>query len=452
MAYSTREVNEMQRAIAPAVYGALDLDIEPERFRTRIDSPPIGPSRGVDVKKLERFLGDPAEVELYRQLTLMGDPIADAWAVRMSELGMQRARAMFDRALEEGIEAVDDAPPELVALIRDLEKIPEWLDWERIERFHRRMRVFHALTQEYAMRLAFMMTYTNGYAGLPMIMTGALTGASAANRMKETTSTFRMACLPGALRRDGVAFKSAAKVRMMHALVRVSLLKSKDKWNYEVYGVPIPQVDQMGAALSLNFFAALGASFFKRPLNEHELDGIEASRYVAYLLGMHDYFLGNTRGSILKSWSMLGATLRDKLDPRSRDLNRATLYAYTRPGKSRFDRLMHELDVRNTRFLYTKIMGRDLSEKLGVRAHPTDALATAALFASLGTALLTLEGLRRVPGGEKRVQAWAIARMKKLLEKTGEAKYATDPSAYVTTSSQGGRASTRPAYGTPRPS
>lgn len=426
MAYSRLDVDAMQKEIAPAVYGDLDLTIAPERFRTTVDTPPQAFSRGIRVETLEKFLANEEEVELYRKLTLMGDPIADAFAARVPEIGMAKARAMLDQALEEGVEAVPDAPPELVALIRDMEKIPEWLDWEKIDRFHDRLRILSAVGQEYVMRLAFMMTYTNGYAGLPMMLTGALTGPSAARRMKETTSTFRMSTLPGAMRRDGIAFKSAAKVRLMHAVVRTTLLRNPDRWDYEVYGVPIPQVDQMGAALSFNFFFALAAVKMKRPLSEFELDGIDAWRYLAYLLGMHDYFLANTRGGIIKPWSMLGATLRDKIDPRSIELNQATLHAYTRLGDGPLDKLMHALDVRNTRFLYTKVMGEEMARKLGVEAEPLDPLATVALAVPLGTAVLALEALRRVPGARKKVEAWATRRTLELLEKAGDAHYHTD--------------------------
>jgi len=86
--------------------------------------------------------------------------------------------------------------------------------------------------------------------------------------------------------------------------------------------------------------------------------------------------------------------------------------------------------VRNTRFLYTKVMGEEMAAKLGVRAAPTDALATVALLVPLALSVVGLEGLRRLPGGEERVQAWAVARMKRLLKKTGEAQYSTDENLY----------------------
>lgn len=431
MAYSSNNIKEMQREIAPEIYNHIDLDITPERFRTTIESKPNGAQRSINVSKLKKFLEDPEEVELYRQLTLMGDPIADAFAAKIPKLGFRKTRALLDKALEEGIDAVEDAPPELIRLIKDMEKIPEWLDLDKIEHFHDKTRLFNAVTQNYIMRLAFMMTYMNGYQGLPMIMTGQLSGDSAANRMRETTSTFKMATLPGALRRDGLAFKSAAKVRVMHAMVRMNLLKNKDKWDYEVYGTPIPQVDQMGAALGYNFAVSLISSMGKRPLSRLQKEGIDASRYLAYLLGMHDYFLSDKRRDIIKTWSMLGATLRDKFDPRATELNKATLYAYTRSGYSPLDKFMHMLDVKNTRFLYKMVVGKKKAKQMGVETKATDVFATATLAYLLGSQFVGLTAISKLPGGKKWVNDWAVNETKRQLKLLGEAKYHTDEQQYA---------------------
>lgn len=431
MAYSSTDIKEMQREIAPEIYNDIDLDITPERFRTDIRDKPSGLQRAINISKLRKFLEDPEEVELYRQLTLMGDPIADAFAAKIPEMGFRKARALLDKALEEGIDAVEDAPQELIHLIKDMEKIPDWLDLEKIEHFHDKTRLFNAVTQNYIMRLAFMMTYMNGYQGLPMIMTGQLSGDSAANRMRETTSTFKMATLPGGLRRDGEAFKSAAKVRVMHAMVRMNLLKNKNKWDYEVYGMPIPQVDQMGAALGYNFGASLISSLRKRPLSKLEKEGIDASRYLAYLLGMHDYFLSDKRRDIIKSWSMLGATLRDKFDPRAIDLNKATLYAYTRSGHSPVDKIMHALDVKNTRFLYKLLVGKKKAKQMGVETKASDVLATATLAYLLGSQFIGLKAISTIPAGKKWVDDWAVKETRRQLKLLGEAKYHTDEQQYA---------------------
>jgi len=424
--YSTRDVSQLQKSIAPAVYGALDLDITPERFRTQLGENSIIK----DNPRIQTLLADTEKVEFFRQLTLMGDPLADAFAAVIPTLGYKTARAMLDKAAAEGIDRVADAPPELVALMRSVETVPDWVDWTRIERASENGRLLTALVGEAIIRVAFMMTYVNGYQGLPMVITGALTSESAAKRMKETISTFKLATLPGALRRGGEAYQSAVKVRVMHAMVRTSLLRRPKIWDYSVYGTPIPQVDQMGAALGFNYLMSLRALKNAGRFSEYEACAVEQARYLAYLLGMHDQFLSNDPRQIVETWNLCQATLRHQYDERGRDLNTATLNAYRRNSKRWFDRTFHTLDVKSTRFMYTKMVGRRTAEAMGVHSKRSDALAFASLFAPLGIGFGALSLLKKVPGGRARIDQRATEEILRQLANEGTAEYRTNESDY----------------------
>ena len=72
-----------------------------------------------------------------------------------------------------------------------------------------------------------------------MTMTGTLSDEAAAKRVFETASFFTATTLPGALDRHGKGFEAAAKVRLMHSMVRFHLLNS-GKWDVGTYGIPIP--------------------------------------------------------------------------------------------------------------------------------------------------------------------------------------------------------------------
>lgn len=425
MSYSSRNITEMQRTIAPSVYGSIDLDIQPERFRTELGEN----SRRKGEKNVEEKLKDKEQVEFFRQLTLMGDPIADTYAALIPEIGIKKAREKLNQALDEGIEKVEDAPVELLNFIAALEEIPEWLDLKEIERINKRLRLPAALGFDIGIRVAFMLTYFNGYEGLPMIMTGTLSSESAAKRMKETTSTFRIALLPNAMSRHGEAFKSAAMVRLMHAMVRCNLLKRSDKWNYEVYGVPIPQVDQMGAALMGNYRMAKIALKQKRAFNKHEMRMVNLARYLAFLLGMHDQYLSADPKQIVDTWQMCQATLRHKFDPRSKDLNEATLAAYRRPNHSLFNRWVHTLEVKSSKFIYTTMFGKQTTKQMGVTSNMSDALALFLIGFPVAVKTSTLMLLSFLPGG-KWVDAYAIKLIRKQLDMDGKAEYLTDASKY----------------------
>jgi hypothetical protein len=426
MSYSTREISRLQKAIAPATYEELDLDITPERFRTELGENSIIK----DNPRIQKLLADSEKVEFFRQLTLMGDPLADAFADLIPSMGYKKARAMLDQAAADGVDSVADAPQELIDLMKSVEIEPDWVDWDKIEKASENARLLTALAGEAIIRVAFMMTYVNGYQGLPMVITGALTSESAAKRMKETISTFKLASLPGALKRGGVAYQSAIKVRVMHAMVRTSLLKRPQVWDYKVYGVPIPQVDQMGAALGFNFLMSLHALKNGGKFTEYESTAVEQARYLAHLLGMHDQFLSNDPKQIVETWNMCQATLRHKFDERGKDLNHATVHAYRRKSGHWFDKLMHKVDVRSTQFMYTKMVGRKTADAMGVHSQRTDALSFASLFAPIGLGFGALSLLKKIPGGRDFIDRYAINEIQRQLSKEGAAEYRTNESDY----------------------
>ncbi|MCB9656038.1 MAG: oxygenase MpaB family protein [Polyangiales bacterium] len=428
MTYSTRNVTELQQTLAPAVYGGLDLGITPERFRTALGENSILRRK----PRVQALLDDAEQVEFFRQLTLMGDPLTDAFAARIPELGYPKARAMVDQAAAHGIDSVPDAPPELVALLRAMEAVPAWVDWDAIERASEHARLFSALGGEALTRVAFMMTYVNGYQGLPMVITGALTSDSAAKRMKETTSTFKLATLPGALRRGGEAYQSAVKVRVMHAMVRTSLLRRPTVWDFGVYGTPIPQVDQMGAALTINYRLAQRALARGRGFSTAERGVVEQGRYLASLLGMHDQFLSDDPQQIVETWQMCQATLRHKFDERGRDLNRATLEAYRRTSAQWHDRVLHGMDQGATRFLYTQLVGEKTAHDMGVQRELADALAFASVFAPVGLGFGALTLAKRAPGVRRAVDRFATRTVKRQLRVDGAAEYRTNEANYKT--------------------
>ncbi|OUS24749.1 hypothetical protein A9Q99_23430 [Gammaproteobacteria bacterium 45_16_T64] len=426
MSYSTRDVSELQQSIAPDVYASLDLGITPERFRRKLGANSIIKNN----PRIDKLLADANNVEFFRQLTLMGDPLADAVAALIPTLGYRKVRAMLDQAVEEGIDAVDNPPIELVNLLRSVEEEPEWVDWEKIDRAAEAARLLTSVAGEVLVRLAFMMTYVNGYQGLPMVITGALTSESAAKRMKETISTFKMATLPGAMRKGGVAYQSAIKVRVMHAMVRTNLLKRSDTWDFPVYGVPIPQVDQMGAALAPCYMVALRSLRRGTGFTKNEKAVVEQSRYLAHLLGMHDQFLSDDPKQIVETWNMCQATLRHKFDDRGKELNYATIHAYRRPGKGIYDRLMHRLDVNATQFMYNKIVGYKTSSTMGVETSRFDGASFVTMLAPVAVGFGTLSLLKKVPGARKVIDGYAVRQVLRQLQKEGQAEYSTNHKNY----------------------
>src|SRR5262249_46758034 len=133
---------------------------------------------------------------------------------------------------------------------------PDWIDMDLVEEGARHARIPAAFVAPFVTRGAFIATFMNTYAALPMALTGALGGRRAAKRVNETSSFFTVTTLPGALDRYGPGFEAAAMVRLMHSMVRYNALKRSQRWDLHVYGIPVPQVDQMPAGLINIYFLA----------------------------------------------------------------------------------------------------------------------------------------------------------------------------------------------------
>ena len=302
-----------QREHVPTMYGQVDFSVVPERFSANLaDNTTLPAKLGA---QRARLLSDPQRVALMRGYTMIGDAVADAYAALLPTYGGHQLIAMLHEACAKGLEHVPHAPPELVAFISEMERMPSWLDRALIEAGARKQRSTYAFIAPYAIRGAFFATFMNKYSALPMAITGALTSETAARRVKETAAFFTVSVLPGALDRYGDGFRAAAMVRLMHSMVRFDILARRTDWDTRTYGIPIPQVDQMPAGLINVFLLSrdvlrTGRNHFTR----EERAIVELGRYRCYLLGLPEELLAETPQDIVDMWLTRAATLRAGFD------------------------------------------------------------------------------------------------------------------------------------------
>ena len=278
-----------QRELQPDLYGDFDFDQQPDRLATEPDVDSALPTWVADRAPI---LEDDRVLELISTATLLGDVVADPYAALMTTHSVAQLIDMLKTACREGIEAVPDAPPELVSFIAAMEATPEWIDFDLVREGARQERIPAALLAPFITRGAFIATFTNTYAALPMALTGALSGKRAARRVNETASFFAVTTLPGALDRYGPGFEAAAMVRLMHSMVRYNALKKSDKWDVAVYGMPVPQVDQMPAGMIGQYLLARKARQQGRTkFTAEERAVVEFARYRCFLLGLPEELL-----------------------------------------------------------------------------------------------------------------------------------------------------------------
>ncbi|MVF14921.1 DUF2236 domain-containing protein [Ketobacter sp. MCCC 1A13808] len=438
MAISLNELKQLvtsQKERIPSLYGQVDFSKTPQRFaggeadRTQLPRRMAKKFRG-------QLLADKERVERARAYTMLGDTVADAYAALMPQYGFKRLIDMLKQACDQGVKSVENPPQELIDFIGSMENVPAWLDPDLMEEGARISRNQMANLTPFAIRGAFIATFMNKYSGLPMALTGALSSESAVQRVNETASFFTTATLPGALRRYGVGFKAAAMVRLMHSMVRFNLLTRSEKWNVDVFGIPIPQVDQMPAGTIPAFLAAFSAmSRKKKRFTREERAIVELCRYQSFLLGLPEELLPATPKEIVDVMMAYSGTLRDGYDDETCGaLVRATMAAYRPKDKSLKSRLYNETEKRFSKVFFNRVFlsngNRSLAKKMNVQASPIDYLFFGLASAYVLPQVLATKVAQRIPILDDMVDKILIDKINRLLVEYGHPEFTTDASNY----------------------
>ena len=421
-----------QKEAIPAIYGDVDFSILPERYVSGVDLANSLPSRYK--RYAQSALSDPERVANIRNYTMMGDGVADAYAALIPEYGFRTLVAMLEDACENGIEAVSNAPKELVTFIHAMEATPDWVDMDLVEKGARQERIPLVTISPFAIRGAFIATFMNKYTALPMTMTGTLSDSKSARRVLETASFFTATAMPGAMARFGRGFQAAAKVRLMHSMVRYNIMQSGE-WDVATYGIPIPQVDQMPAGLIGIFllsFKLLGKG--RTHFTSAERERVEMARYRCFLLGLPQDLLGETPQEIVDLIMARALSLREEFDDDTcGELVRGTMdaellddpsvrgriHSWMERGFSKYFLIQNFCDGKTAR-----------AEEIGIHYRFEDKLATAVtilvIIASSGFYTLGM----RIPGLRSLLDKNLVNKIASLLDSYGHADFITDASEY----------------------
>ncbi|MGW4248802.1 oxygenase MpaB family protein [Nocardia sp. NPDC004722] len=421
-----------QRDSQPGLYGGIDFHTSPYRFTT---DPGDKSSLPKWVAAREPLLADDRMVELMRTATMLGDVVADPYAALVARYGVPGLIGMLRRACRDGIDSVPDAPAELRAFLAAMEATPAWVDMDLVEQGARHMRIGAAYLSPFLIRGAFLATFLNTYAALPMAITGALSGRRAAHRVNETATFFTVTTLPGALARHGEGFEAAAMVRLMHSMVRYNALERSTRWDADVYGIPVPQVDQMPAGLINMYLLAVLARWRGRTeFTPRERAMLEFSRYRCFLLGLPEELLPTTAEGIIDVFHARAALLRDGFDDATcGELVRSTMDAYLRPTRTPFDRAAEAVENSWSRAFFLGFAGgnRKAAAAMSVHLRPSDftRVAATAPFIIIRFLLMTIAGEH--PALRAAADNHTLRVIRSRLATYGNPEYTTDAATYT---------------------
>ena len=234
------------------------------------------------------------EAEQYAQLFMEADVLADTVIKDVFEkVGFREAVKMLDEALNNGIESVKNAPECLEQIFEQANTIPEWLNSELLKAGSSFCCRTGSLGLSVLRNYCLMGGYESSAINKPLIYTGALK-KGAAKRMAETVEFWVQATGEGALQKGAIGYKSAIKLRLMHAHARVAVQTVPD-WSNEEWGIPLNHADMVATNLgfSLVFMEGLKKLGFRPTILE--VDGVlHLWKYIGYLIGIPAQYLPDT--------------------------------------------------------------------------------------------------------------------------------------------------------------
>ena len=200
---------------------------------------------------------------------------------------------MFEQALEHGIDSVDDPAESLRSLFAELDRVPEWVDFDQL---HRGAVAFWRAGPLVPMVLAYSVIgvgFADYGSSRPVLFSGRMLDRSlVGQRLLESFRFIARAYTPGGMQRSEEGFKLTARVRMIHATVRHVLSRSPE-WRWRDWGIPINNfdaTDTQAGKFGVEVIDSLARSGVKLSARERA-DVFALTRYVGYVIGVPEDLL-----------------------------------------------------------------------------------------------------------------------------------------------------------------
>lgn len=223
-----------------------------------------------------------------------GDLLMDEVARMFHRLPTGQGRKLFEQALERGINSIDNPPPELVALYAQLDRVPDWINLQQVDRGALVAANISPAGKAAGVFLNTIQTIQGGMVGAAVGATGRMQ-RDVLQRARESAEFWRHLPEPGGLQRFGIAFKNAVRVRLMHAQARLMLMKKwGDEWMQQ-YGNPIPNAGIVAGVPTFGVANLMYDMQFGRRFSRQDMEDIHIFwSYIGYILGGNEDILPRT--------------------------------------------------------------------------------------------------------------------------------------------------------------
>jgi hypothetical protein len=279
------------------------------------------------------------------------DPLAEAFVEEVYfGQGAAAGRALLDRAIAEGVDAIPDAPASLRALFADIDHDPPWLDRELSELGARVFRRYGSAVFRFAGAVT-LEAYAESSVAKPLVLTGAYTGASTKHRFLETAAFWIAVSEPGGLALGAAGRASALRVRIMHVFVRKRLL-AHPEWKLDEWGVPISQGDALLTLMGGSFAPGIAMQAMGYRPSVREIEAMmHFWRHVGHMMGVRPRWFP---ASMKEAFQLAYVTLVKNAHQAGEDgvqLCQSYVNAFAPPAQPTWrDRFHHGVHMGYTRF------------------------------------------------------------------------------------------------------
>ncbi len=232
---------------------------------------------------------NPTEADNYILHTRVGDPLADAASLALSELPPDESERLVSAGMDDLPEVLRAGPPQVAALFEDAAHTPDWVD---LDSYRDGSRLFfrHSNIVLGAMLAGVLIEGFSTNISKSFLITGRIQDQGI-RRLKQNNRHLIEIFIPGGMDRHGDGWKLSVRLRLVHARARLLFARSPDR-DEAAWGTPISAA-HTGFAIAafsarlLHHMSRLGARFSQA--ERESFMGVW--RYSGHLMGVPDTIL-----------------------------------------------------------------------------------------------------------------------------------------------------------------
>lgn len=290
-----------------------------------------------------------AQINAFISDMYAADPVADRFVdeVFHGDIGPTEGRAMLKKALAEGVGSIPDAPEAMVALFREFEDVPKWVDPELVEQGAQIWRRWGTFLFSIAGGETLEM-YTEASVATPLSLAGGYAGDNALRRFLETSRFWIDVSEPGALLTPGSRGRATAMlVRVMHVSVR-RRVADHPEWDLDRWGIPISQSYMLLTLIGGSVVPALGLWALGVQTTPREIRAlIHFQRYLGHIVGVRASWYPHTIADSLRLIALVSLARSYDSGPHGAELIESFPAAFApRDGHSGLTRLREHYNAK----------------------------------------------------------------------------------------------------------